>query len=141
MRFTSSHSQKKDNNQFKNKIQIELPENQTVWKANNQGVKETFIQTGRRNGDRKPGQRGPVTRWQLEDWGGRDRSWWTSISHIHMWISWKEQLGSETDSEIQDFSVGNQRLKTYGYKERWRLWWPEKLPVSQESPLEGPTGS
>ena len=57
-----------------------------------------------------------------------------------MQINWEEQLGSETDSEIQDFSVGNQRLKTYGYKERWRLWWPEKLPVSQESPLEDPLG-
>ena len=42
--FTSSHSQKKDNNQFKNKKQSELPENQTAWKSNNQGVKETFIQ-------------------------------------------------------------------------------------------------
>ena len=36
--------------------QPELTENQTVWKSNNQGVKEeTYIQTGRRGRDRKPG--------------------------------------------------------------------------------------
>ena len=47
------HNQKKDNNIFKNKKQPELPENQTVWKSNNQGVKEeTFIQTDRRGRDR-----------------------------------------------------------------------------------------
>ena len=47
--FSSSHNQKKDNNKFKNKKQPELPENHTVWKSDNQGVKEeTFIQTGRR---------------------------------------------------------------------------------------------
>ena len=39
--------------------QPELPESQTVWKYNNQGVKEeTFIQTGRRDGDGQPGWRG-----------------------------------------------------------------------------------
>ena len=33
-----------------------MPESQTVWKSDNQGVKEeTFIQTGRRGGDRQPG--------------------------------------------------------------------------------------
>ena len=42
-----------------NKKTPELPENQTVWKSNNQGVKEeTFIHTGRRGGDGKPGQMG-----------------------------------------------------------------------------------
>ena len=50
-RYTS-HNQKKGNNQFKNKKQPELPENQTVWKSNNQGVKEeTFIQIARRDRD------------------------------------------------------------------------------------------
>ena len=34
--------------QFKNNKQPEVPENQTAWNSNNQGVKETFIQTGRR---------------------------------------------------------------------------------------------
>ena len=37
---------------FKNKKQPELTENRTVWKSDNQGVKEeTFIQTSRRGGD------------------------------------------------------------------------------------------
>ena len=41
-----------------------MPENQTVWKADNQVVKEeTFIQTGRRGGDKQPGQRGHEARW------------------------------------------------------------------------------
>ena len=49
---------KKDNNQFKNKRQPELPENQTAWISHNQGIKETFIQTGRRGRDGEPWQRG-----------------------------------------------------------------------------------
>ena len=61
---------KKDNNKFKNKIKPELPENQTVWKSNNQGViEETFIQTGRRGRDRQLGWRGLEARWWLEDRG------------------------------------------------------------------------
>ena len=36
---------KEGKDQFKNKKKLELPENQTMWKSNNQGVKEeTFIQ-------------------------------------------------------------------------------------------------
>ena len=51
------HNQKKDNNQFKNEKQPDLPENRTVWKSDKQEVKEeTFIQTGRRDGDGQPGQ-------------------------------------------------------------------------------------
>ena len=54
--YDSSHNQKKDN-KFKNK-KPELPENGTVWKSNIQGVKEeTFIQTGRRGGNRQWGWR------------------------------------------------------------------------------------
>ena len=35
-----------------NKKNPELPENWTVWKFDNQGIKkETFFQTGRRGGD------------------------------------------------------------------------------------------
>ena len=65
--FASSHKQK-DNNKCKNKKQPELPENRTVWKSNNQGVKEeTFIQTGRRGGDGQPGQRGLVASQRLVD--------------------------------------------------------------------------
>ena len=45
--------------QFKNKRQPELTENQTVWKSYSQGDKEeTFIQTGRRGGDGQQGQGG-----------------------------------------------------------------------------------
>ena len=45
--YASSHNQKKENNNLKTRT-TRLPENQTVWKSNNQGVKEdTFIQTGR----------------------------------------------------------------------------------------------
>ena len=36
-------------------IKPELSGNQTVWKSNNQAVKEeTFVQTGRRSRDRQP---------------------------------------------------------------------------------------
>ena len=60
---------------LKTKNNQKLPENQTVWKSNNQGVKEeTFIQTGRRRGNRQPVQTGCAARWwtcqarrQLED--------------------------------------------------------------------------
>ena len=42
---------------LKTKKKSELPENQTVWKFNNQEVKEeTFIQTGRRSTDPYPGR-------------------------------------------------------------------------------------
>ena len=59
---------KEVNNRFKNRKQPELPENQTLWKSDNQGVKkETFIQTGRWGGDGQPGWRGCVTRWRLVD--------------------------------------------------------------------------
>ena len=61
-----------DNNKFKNKKQPELTENQTVWKFNNQGVKEEILtQTSRRGGDRQLGQRGLTAREQLEDQEGK----------------------------------------------------------------------
>ena len=74
------HNQKKHNKKFKNKKQPELPENQTVWKSDNHGVKEEiFIQTSRRCGDRKLGQRVCMARgWLVEqvvpylsNWGAR----------------------------------------------------------------------
>ena len=62
-------AQPKMDNKFKNKKQPELPENQTVWKSNNQGVKEeTFIQTSRRSGD---GQPGGEDSWQGSSWRTR----------------------------------------------------------------------
>ena len=43
-------------------------ENRTVWKSNNQGVKEeTFIQTSRRGRDGQSEWRGFTARQQLED--------------------------------------------------------------------------
>ena len=87
----------KDNNKFKNKKQPELTENQTVWKSNNQGVKEeTFIQTGRRGGD---GQRGREDLWP----GGSWQSWW---SHICIRINWEEKLASEIGQATQGSNLG-----------------------------------
>ena len=44
--------------------------------SDNQGVKEeTFIQTGRRGGDRQPGQRGLMAKWLLAD---------TVVPHSHI---------------------------------------------------------
>ena len=58
----------KDNHQFKNKKQPELLENLTVWKSDNQGVKEEiFIQTGRRGRDGQLGWRGLTARQWLAD--------------------------------------------------------------------------
>ena len=59
--------------------------NQIVWKADNKGVKEeTLTQTCRRRGD---GQLGGEESW-------KDGGWWARWSHIHVWISREDQLGS-----------------------------------------------
>ena len=59
---------KEGQQQFTKKKQLELTENQTVWKSNNQDVKEEpFIQTGRRSRDGQQRQRGNMMRQQLED--------------------------------------------------------------------------
>ena len=72
------HTMKEGQQQFKNKKQPELTENQTVWKSNNQGDKEeTFTQTGRRGRDGQPGRRGLTARrrladparWRIVEWG------------------------------------------------------------------------
>ena len=66
--FASLHNQKKDNNKIKNKKQPEQSETRTVWKSDNQVVKEeTFIQTCRRGSDRKPGCKGSAAQWRLAD--------------------------------------------------------------------------
>ena len=41
-------SKNEDNNQSKNNKQPDMPENQTAWNSDNQGVKETFTQMGRK---------------------------------------------------------------------------------------------
>ena len=83
---------KEGQQQFKNKEQPELRENQTVWKSDNQGDKEeTFIQMGRRGRDRQPGREDSLQSggWQTQRGGGlwsrvgkaaaglRGSSWWT----------------------------------------------------------------
>ena len=57
---------KEGQQQFKNKKQPELTENQTVWKSDNKGDKEeTFIQTTRSGGDGQPGRE---DLWQGDGW-------------------------------------------------------------------------
>ena len=99
----ASHNQKKDNNKFKNKKQPELPEHQTAWNSDNQGGKETFIQTSRKCGDGQPGGEDVWQGGRLccgEEAGGLGSATFTQISR-------EEQLGSETDLEAQGFSMGN----------------------------------
>ena len=95
------HNQKKDNNKFKNKKQLELLENQTVWKSDNQGVKEeTSIQTDKgaemgiqadRTGS-KAAARGPGrgASWHLED---QATCWLVDkvVAHFH-----EDKLGGTT---------------------------------------------
>ena len=60
---------KEGQQQAEKQKQIEMTENQTVWKSDNKGVKEeTFIQTSRRDGERAAGERGLRARQQLADW-------------------------------------------------------------------------
>ena len=78
------YNQKKDNNKFKNKKQPELPANQTVWKSNNQGVKEeTFIQTSRKG---RGGSR-------------QGAGWRTGHSHIHVQINWRNNWGARQTAQ------------------------------------------
>ena len=92
----SPRKTKADNNKFKNKKRPELTENPTVWKSDNQGIKEEkFIQTGIRGGD---GQLGREDLWQ----GG---GWCSGQSHICVQINPEEQLGSEIDCATQGSSA------------------------------------
>ena len=97
-------SKRRTTKNLKTKKHPELPENRTVWKSNNQGVKETFIQTGRRGGEGKPGWRGLTARQRTGE--GQGGSWWTGQSLIHLQISQEEQLGSDTDHATQVSSAG-----------------------------------
>ena len=59
---------KEGQQQFKNKKQPELTENQTARKSDNQGDKEeTLIQTSRRGGDGQPGWKELMERQWLAD--------------------------------------------------------------------------
>ena len=88
---------KEGQQQFKNKTQPQLTENQTVWKSDNQGIKEeTFIQTCRRS---RNGQR---CREDSEKGGSLQ----TGEYHIHVQINGEEQLGNKTDHTTQGSSTG-----------------------------------
>ena len=74
-----------------------MPENQTLWKSNNQGVKEeTLTQNGRRGGGGQPGS-------EDSRLGG---GWRTGWPHIRLQINREEQLGSESDCATQGSSSG-----------------------------------
>ena len=135
----------KHNNQFKNRKQPELPENQTVWKSDNQGVKkETFIQTGRRGG---VGQRGATgverTRGKAVPGGpeqARLRLVEQVVPHLHV-CKLRGTTGERDRRSNPGFQSQEESFKTSVCKNLWGLQQWEKLPVSQESSLERPTGS
>ena len=81
----------------KNKKQPELPENWTVWKSDNRGVKEEMFIQSRRGGEGQQGWRGCVARWQTR----RARQTLADQSHICMWISQEQQMGSKVDYATQ----------------------------------------
>ena len=98
--------------------------NWTVWKSDNQGVKEeTFIQTDRRDRDSQSGQGWCAARWQLAYQGcataagGLGRlgdSWWTSGTTF-MQIN-QENTGKWYIQHSPGFRMGNWSHKTSGYK-------------------------
>ena len=73
-----------------------------LWKSNDPGVKEdTFIQTGRRDGDRKPG---------VED-AQQGSGWQTRWSHIYMQINQEQQLGNKTDCATKCSRTGKRKFQ------------------------------
>ena len=114
--------------------------------SNNQGdKKETFFQTGRRGGDGQPGREGQP--------GGKDSrqscSWWTQQGG-RLWSGvGKVAAGLKAAASgpgDRPHNPGHQcreiKPQTADWKNMWglrRQW--ERLPTSQESLLEKPTGS
>ena len=78
----SPTNKRKITTNLKTKKQPELPEIQTAWKSENQGVKETFIRIGRSDRDGQPGRRGCAARQWLS---GRPwvRQWLVNQSVPH----------------------------------------------------------
>ena len=109
--FASLQNQKKDkNNKFKTKIQLELPENLTIWMSNNQGVNE---QTVRLVGEVEMGSWGGEDMWQ----GG---SWRTRQFHICMQINQEEHWVVRQTSQPRVPAQGSKTLnhltgKTCGF--------------------------
>ena len=69
------------------------------------------------------------------------RRWISDQVVLHLCVDKLGQLGSKEDHAAQGSSEGKESLKTSVYKNLWGLWWQEKLPASQESLSERPTGS
>ena len=76
--------QQKITTRLQNKFHPDSPENQTVWKSNNQGFKATFFQIDRRVGDAET-QRG-MERWQ-DGW-----------FHIQVWIKTGRNTSRTSDT-------------------------------------------
>ena len=101
--FTSLHNQKEDKNQPKNNKQPEVPENQTAWNSNNQGIKETVNQmnrTSQKETGQTGGQREPAARWQtvwaeLAEWETETQSWLRTTAGV--------AVVGETPSLTQEF--------------------------------------
>ena len=123
---------KEGQQQFKNKKQPELTENQIVWKFDKQGVKEdTFIQNSRRTETRsqaeKDSRQGSGWRTQQGSglWRGAARSsqrilrgngLQTGRSHIPAQINQEEQRGSETDLETPMLQLREIKPQTSDWK-------------------------
>ena len=71
---------RKKYNKFKNKKQPELPENQTIWKSNNQGVKKKH--SSRVVGGEETGSHGGEGMWHGYCPGGPGSCWKFGGSHI-----------------------------------------------------------
>ena len=99
---------KKDNKQFKIKKQTEQPENQTECKSNNQGVKEPFIQAGRRGRDWQP--LGGEDRQQGGRPRGRGRGWRTQV--IQHLPGYKPGRTTRERDRLRDPGFQHRKLKT-----------------------------
>ena len=89
--------QPKDNNKLKNKKQLELTENRTVRKSDNQGDKEeTFNQTSGRGREGQPGGEDSEPGGSWQTWQG---CVWIADQVVPHQLADKlrEQLGNETD--------------------------------------------
>ena len=134
MCLASLHNQKKDNNQFKNKKQPDLPENHTVWKSDNHGIKEeTLVQIGRRGGDGQPGKRGHAAKQQLAD------------GQLVDCVAPHPCVEGTTGEQDRPRNPGfqhqeNRASKPLAVKICGSCTSGKKLPVHQESPFEGPHG-
>ena len=83
-----------------------MTENRTLWKSDNQGVKEdTFIQTSRRGGDTQAGWRGLVVRQWLAD----QASWW--IVERVVPCSCVDKLGGTTEEQDRPSNPGLRHRK------------------------------